>query len=1377
MTEPPLRSPAPRAGGIAMALLLCAVLGRFAWPLSESHWTLLAGGAVLLIGIFCLAVPRAPLIRMAGLLFALVGLVDVSTSMLARWEKQSFIHRSEEHLEGVVANTRSEITATERVLDANLDRTVAAVSRAGPGPSRAVLFRIMHHSIGSASGRGALLQSVHEGDLAWWGEELHGSGLKEFEFDVTDLYVVRSRTMQRPGGDAWILRQFARFPNFRSDALQDDDWISTLRFHGGPLRLRSGSRRFLLLKRADSALWADLAPRRAAEVETRTLTDGADLSALLLALAAAIMLALVRRELRTVSTGRLLSDIGFILLVREALVSFTVDSDPERIFGFDIYGSRILGVFSKSPIDLLLTAIALFACGILLVPFLARQSARASLLVRGVLVAAISYGYVRIVENLASNSRVSAIPDHIVPSSIAQAVLLGSLLFLAFVIVQLTFNRGKMRDTMAGAAVAVLPSIIVLLLNDSVRAEAFAAVSIAAAVAMTVSCTLRQRSSRWFLSAALAVVVIFIPAAHFERSAVERFIAETYAPLVVGESGQLRTMIEDTLHNEFSEMELSNVLPDHFEETTLDDLAYALWLRSDLSKWHVPAVITIEGPSGETISRFGVGLPQFSERESTVGREVLEVGSLRRILIHHDFEVRVLGRPVGHGSVHVLNPADPGAETFADVYRDFFEASPDDSVLRTPLEPIVFDRNGNAGGSTTIRLPQSPASYFASLKPGAGHWIGPAAPDSAIYLRRTEGALYAFPVQVPTWWQQLRRAGGVTIWAIVFVAIALLIRHIGDIAAFLRHLPRNVDFRTRTSIYLTAVVVVPLIIFVLFVRAYLSARIEQQYLDRGQTALNTAQRVIEDYLASSSSSRPEQVLNDEILTWLARAIGHDLHLYRDEELIASSRRDLFAAHVESDWLPGDVYSAIVLRGMQLFKAARKSGPTQYIEIYSPINLTRGRSYTLALPFIVQGRQIESQVNDLATTIYMLLIFIVLGSIAVAFRTARTVTGPVQALVGGARAVAAGDFDYQLVVPSDPDLGLLVTTFRDMAQSIRRQQNDLRHERDRLQTLLENINAAVVVLDGSYEIVATNLAARRLFALGEQPAGRFNARFPQFVSFLASHQPGRPASEEIEGTLDSAPRTFRASIVPLPDSGEEMLIAEDVTEILRSNRLEAWGEMARQVAHEIKNPLTPIQLTAEHLKAMAERNDPNLASVVGTAVENILRQVVTLRETSREFSDYASLRRIKREPIDLRRTLHDLAADYSPSREHGINFVTAIDPHTPTNFPGDARLLNGALANLIENAFQAAGSGGTVELGSRVGSLSVTIFVKDSGPGISSDLLGKIFDPYFSTKSTGTGLGLAIARKAVEEHGGTITAENQPGGFCISVDLPMDVPDP
>jgi two-component system nitrogen regulation sensor histidine kinase NtrY len=247
--------------------------------------------------------------------------------------------------------------------------------------------------------------------------------------------------------------------------------------------------------------------------------------------------------------------------------------------------------------------------------------------------------------------------------------------------------------------------------------------------------------------------------------------------------------------------------------------------------------------------------------------------------------------------------------------------------------------------------------------------------------------------------------------------------------------------------------------------------------------------------------------------------------------------------------------------------------------------------------------------------------------------------------------------------------------------------------------------------------------------------------------------------------------LRVSIVPLPDSEEEMLIAEDVTEILRSNRLEAWGEMARQVAHEIKNPLTPIQLTAEHLRALAERGDPRLAEVVRGAVDNILRQVVTLRETSREFSDYASTRQIHRKPLDLQRLLSDLASGYSQSQERGIDFQADIAASTPSSFNGDERLLRGAVANLIENALQAA-PGGRVRLGSHGVDSKVVISVEDSGPGVPPELLPKIFDPYFSTKSTGTGLGLAIARKAIEEHGGRIHAENVSPGLRVTIELPV-----
>jgi two-component system nitrogen regulation sensor histidine kinase NtrY len=283
--------------------------------------------------------------------------------------------------------------------------------------------------------------------------------------------------------------------------------------------------------------------------------------------------------------------------------------------------------------------------------------------------------------------------------------------------------------------------------------------------------------------------------------------------------------------------------------------------------------------------------------------------------------------------------------------------------------------------------------------------------------------------------------------------------------------------------------------------------------------------------------------------------------------------------------------------------------------------------------------------------------------------------------------------------------------------------------------------------------------------------RFNPHFPALREWLAAHRARRMESAELELVSDENARTFRVSIVPLPEGDEEMLIAEDVTEILRSNRLEAWGEMARQVAHEIKNPLTPIQLTAEHLRAVVDRDDPNLPQVVRGAVENILRQVVTLRETSKEFSDYASLRQMQRKPVDLKRVLQELASGYEDSTERGIEFDADIAPTTPSAFLGDERLLRGAIANLIENAFQAA-PGGHVRLGSHAVDSKVRILVQDDGPGVAPELLPKIFDPYFSTKSTGTGLGLAIARKAIEEHGGSIHAENVDPGLRVVIELPV-----
>jgi signal transduction histidine kinase len=226
-----------------------------------------------------------------------------------------------------------------------------------------------------------------------------------------------------------------------------------------------------------------------------------------------------------------------------------------------------------------------------------------------------------------------------------------------------------------------------------------------------------------------------------------------------------------------------------------------------------------------------------------------------------------------------------------------------------------------------------------------------------------------------------------------------------------------------------------------------------------------------------------------------------------------------------------------------------------------------------------------------------------------------------------------------------------------------------------------------------------------------------------------------------------------------------------TELERTNRLEAWAEMARQVAHEIKNPLTPIQLNAEHLRRVnADRGEP-LSPILDQSVNTILSQVMLLRQIASEFSSFASSPTVHRAPVDPGALLHEIVEPYRSALAGDVDFQVDVPSHLPQVYI-DRTLITRSLTNIVENALHAMGSHGTLIIAAAANGHSVRIRIADTGAGMDAEALARAFEPYFSTKASGTGLGLPIAKRNVELNGGTIVVTSEPGrGTTVEMTLP------
>jgi two-component system nitrogen regulation sensor histidine kinase NtrY len=473
--------------------------------------------------------------------------------------------------------------------------------------------------------------------------------------------------------------------------------------------------------------------------------------------------------------------------------------------------------------------------------------------------------------------------------------------------------------------------------------------------------------------------------------------------------------------------------------------------------------------------------------------------------------------------------------------------------------------------------------------------------------------------------------------------------------------------------------------------------------------------------------------------------------------------------VATDYLTGDL-------------AARARGMTQAFEKYNQLRVLKSPLTGVYLSFFL-----------------MVTLMILVGAVWMGLYLAKRITQPVQMLAAAAREIGAGRLDQHLEPQSDDEFGALTEAFNAMAGELavsrrkversnvelERKALEVESRRRYIETILERIATGVVSIDAAGAITTMNSAASRLLSLdrasvvGQPARGVFDRPELQPIGTLlgrAGRGKGEPAALEFALSRDGQELHLAAAATPLV--GEKnaadgvVLVLDDVTPLIRTQKIAAWREVARRLAHEIKNPLTPIQLSAERLRRHFTGAPPGARALVDECTSTIVGEVESLKGLVDEFSQFARMPSPRTVPTDLHQLIGDTLALYD-----GIFADVKIEHRYAADLPLvrlDPEQVRRVLINLIDNAVEAMERhGGILVETQRDAANSVArVVVADDGPGIPPAEREKLFLPYYSTKRRGSGLGLAIVRRIIAEHGGSIeVGDNTPRGTRFTIELP------
>ncbi len=427
------------------------------------------------------------------------------------------------------------------------------------------------------------------------------------------------------------------------------------------------------------------------------------------------------------------------------------------------------------------------------------------------------------------------------------------------------------------------------------------------------------------------------------------------------------------------------------------------------------------------------------------------------------------------------------------------------------------------------------------------------------------------------------------------------------------------------------------------------------------------------------------------------------------------------------------------------------------------------------------------------TLTLSLLIVLLSAVSAAFFLSDRLSAPLAALAAGTRAVAKGDFSSSYPVQSKDELGGLTGLFNQMTAQLaaakklsEQQQHQVEDAKTYLESVLAHLSSGVLVVDEQFKLRSANSSASQILGL---PVHELNGKNLQELS--EGHVLLRPFFEAVRQGLESGQDTeWQRQVERKSKNGDQVLLLrgtrlttesdkgfvvvfDDITHLLQAERQAAWGEVARRLAHEIKNPLTPIQLSAERLQhKLSDKLEGRDAQLLQRATQTIVSQVAAMKNMVTDFADYARAPSPRLMLLDMHQLLNEVMGLY----EANSSPITVRLEATRTRVNGDPTRLRQVVHNLLQNAHDALQQTTHRQIilstaNAQDGMLKLSI--ADNGSGFPEHLLARAFEPYMTTKPKGTGLGLPIVKKIVEEHGGKITIKNQAqGGTCVSILLPL-----